>query len=95
MDIQEIDTTLNNPNDQPVLPINIQGFFKTTRVVPTAPPNGLGDQIRIFNDGASYKLYIWDNGIDQVWRPIWLGDFTTTGTAGISQSSTTINISAS
>lgn len=40
---------------------NVKGFFKTVSAVPTAAPTNYFDQIQIYQNGITGRLYIWNN----------------------------------
>lgn len=69
------------------------GFFRTVSSVPTYIPANFLDQIVIYRNGNSVKLYAYDV-TNKVWRPVWMGDLAQSGTATITQTTTTITIGA-
>lgn len=45
----------------------LQGLFETVSSVPTGIPNDVFDQIKIYKNGATYRLY-WFEGAANTWR---------------------------
>lgn len=59
----ETDIKLN----QPMYLSELFGMFQTVSVAPTAAPARLINQIQIYTNGATYRLYWWDN-TNNVWH---------------------------
>ena len=45
----------------------VQGLFETVSSVPNGIPNDMYDQIKIYKNGATYRLY-WYEGATNTWR---------------------------
>lgn len=53
------------PNSQHIL--NLQGLFETVDTAPTAVPKTFYQSIKLYANGATYRLYIYDS-LNQAWR---------------------------
>lgn len=49
------------------LDIDIGGLFATVSVIPTATPMTVYDQIKIYENGGTHRLY-WYDSVAQLWR---------------------------
>lgn len=49
------------------LDTSVFGLFETVSAVPTAVPANLYDQIKIYKNSTTYRLY-WYDGINNQWR---------------------------
>lgn len=55
-----------DPIPEPELPKQLRaeelfGMFQTVTTAPTKPPKGTLEQIQIYTNGSTYRLYWWDN----------------------------------
>lgn len=59
------------PQSQPPVRINLNtdiiGLFQTVSVAPTQIPNSPYQQIQLYVNGATYRLYVYD-GVNGVWH---------------------------
>ena len=67
----EVKVEYNEPQAPAPVPdvdnLTIQGFIPTVSAAPTHTPTKTADQIRIYQSGATYRLYIYDT-VNNVWK---------------------------
>lgn len=59
----------NIPDVPPLATENIWGMFQTVSAVPTNVPIRMVDQIQIYSNGATYKLYVY-NTTTATWQSV-------------------------
>lgn len=64
-DIADIKAQLANPHVD--LDTDISGLFQTVSVPPTTIPQSPYDQVQIYSNGSTYRLYIYD-GVNRAWH---------------------------
>lgn len=72
---------------------NLFGMFQTVTTAPSAPPRNFLDQIQLYKNGSSVKLYVYDLA-NATWRVIWMGEMVGTGSTSVTQSATQITINS-
>lgn len=68
-EIKEKNPELPSGIQQPIFLNQIVGMFQTISSAPTLPPRFMFDQIQIYINGATKRLYCWDN-TGQAWHYI-------------------------
>lgn len=56
---------MNDKVNQPIYIRDLQGTFRTVSVAPTDKPKSVVDQIVIYKNGTTYRLYWYDTANDQ------------------------------
>lgn len=64
-EMKEVDTNLNKV-ERPSLS-SLMGHFQTVSVAPTVVPGSFQNQIQIYSNGATYRLY-WYDTTNNAWR---------------------------
>lgn len=67
--VYDIQTHLHDGNGAQRIRLNsdIEGLFETVSTVPTGAPRDIFGQIKIYTNGATYRLYWYDN-TNGAWR---------------------------
>ena len=65
-DIKEPELDFHRGLNQPQFFDQIVGLFQTVSSAPSVPPRFIKDQIQIYSNSGTKKIYIWDN-TNQVW----------------------------
>lgn len=64
-DIEDLKTGVNNPHME--LDTDIFGLFETVSVAPTTIPKILFDQIKVYKNSTTLRLYVYDAN-NTAWR---------------------------